>query len=124
MDEYSEVINGPTTYVEISRALHMSRVCAIGWTDGASTHHDILFAWRVEGPPRNRLMRGLRRDYLFVSVIGIGAFGFEVRVDDPLHPAYVAEKLNLADGSHTIIALTELVNEVMREMVHPAADRK
>ena len=63
-----------------------------------------------------RLQRGVKTTDLFVCIMSIGAFGFGVRGNEgsiPLHPNYVAGKLNFSDDA---VALTELLSNVRKNL--------
>lgn len=114
MDSWREVINGPQTINTIATlGVHYHIPVVIGWTDGRATHHDLLFAYSPQA--FGRLQGGLRGyGYLFVSVMRMGAFGFEVK-PGPLHPDYVAEKLHV--GGDTAFALAVLISGVMARII-------
>lgn len=42
-NKYNEVINGKETYKKIAKELLFRETIGIGWTDGESTHLDIIF---------------------------------------------------------------------------------
>ena len=112
-DEYGEIINGDLTYTEISKRLKEGQAVIIGWTDQEYTHLDLLFNY--EAYREGVLQRGLRGDELFVSIIGIGAFGFDVK-DRKIHSGYISEKLNIR-GEPTMNKLAELINEIVEELI-------
>ena len=112
--KYGEVINGNETYKDISEKL-ISGSVIIGWTDEGYTHLDILFNYKACRKIGNYLQRGLRGNELFVSIIGLGAFGFDVDKGEKA-PGYIAEKLNL-ERQPTIDKLGELINGVIKEIV-------
>jgi len=115
-DEYGEVVNGPATYEWVRDFMLMSQPIIIGWTDGAGSHHDILF---VFNPMTTFNLQGglTAAGELFVSVMRIGAWGFRTDRDgQDLHPNYVGEKLGMAGQSVTTIALTELINNVIEHI--------
>ncbi len=111
INEFNEAVNGKNTYVEIANKLNQGQSVIIGWTDEKSTHLDILFSYRVCKGSYNYLQRGLRGNELFVSIIGFGAFGFDVDIHD-VAPGYVEEKLNIRGVSK----LAELINEIKKLM--------
>lgn len=113
-DKYGEVINGNETYKDIAEEL-ISGSVIIGWTDEKHTHIDILFNYKACREVGNYLQRGLRGNELFVSIIGLGAFGFDVDKREKA-PGYIAEKLNLK-GQPTTDKLGELINGVIKEIV-------
>jgi len=113
-DKYGEIINGIHTYVEIADKLKNDGSVIIGWTDEKYTHLDILFTYGAYKENGNILQRGLRGNDLFVSIIGLGSFGFEVTKQEKAK-GYVAEKLNLK-GEPTLSKFTDLVNGVIKEL--------
>lgn len=116
-DEYCEVLNAPETYQDIARRLRIGDAVLIGWSEGV-THYDILFTHPVP-LIHGRIATGLwSQQLLFVSIMRIGAFGFETARDTDLDPEYVGEKLlNERYQNSTTIALTELINGVIKELV-------
>lgn len=77
-EQYGETINGKNTYKEIADRLIKGQAVIIGWTDEEYTHFDILFTYKVYKEIGSYLQRGLRGNELFVSIMSIGAFGFDV----------------------------------------------
>ena len=110
-DKYGEIINGNKTYLEIADALNAGTSVIIGWTDERYTHLDLLFGYMAyrEG----MLQRGLRGNELYVSIISLGAFGFDVK-DREIHEGYISEKLNV--HGETAEKLTELINGIINEL--------
>lgn len=113
-DIYDEIINGENTYREIANRLKHGQSVIIGWTDERSTHLDILFTYHIYKEYRNYLQRGLRGNELFVSIISIGAFGFNVN-NNQKYPEYIKEKLNLT-GEPTCEKLADLINGIIKEL--------
>ena len=113
VDNYEEIINGSYTYKGIATKLKEGESVIIGWTDEGYTHLDLLFNYKAY--KEGMLQRGLRGNKLYVSIIGLGAFGFDVK-DREIHEGYISEKLNI-HGEPTINKLTELINEVMKELI-------
>jgi hypothetical protein len=112
-DEYGVVANSPDTYRAAAEKLRTSGCVSLGWTDNASSHMDVLLAVPPQVGPSNRMDNSARK--LFVAVSGYGMFGFRRTRTDPLHPAYLAEKLGMR-YSVTTEALSDLVNGVMGEL--------
>ena len=112
-DKYEEIINGNKTYLEIADALKAGTSVIIGWTDERYTHLDLLFNYMAyrEG----MLQRGLRGNELYVSIISLGAFGFDVK-DREIHEGYISEKLNI-HGEPTVSKLAELINGIIKELI-------
>lgn len=107
-DEYGEVINHKQTYERIALALVNGRSVIIGWTDQNMTHYDILFNFKADR--HGYLQRGLNGRKLFVSIIGFGAFGFDL--DGPERVgSYISEKLNIQGSEDKI---NELINGVIK----------
>lgn len=109
---YDEVINGEHTYSEISKELKLGRSVIIGWTDDEFTHYDLLFNYNTH--KQGSLQRGLRGMELYVSVIGLGAFGFDVSNSDK-SAGYIAEKLNI-NGDDTTQKVAELINNIIKRL--------
>lgn len=109
-DDWREVMNSDQTYEEVARILRSGTPVVLGWTDGGGTHLDVLFAWRARqyGSLRGGLRAGTD---LFVSVMRIGAFGFEAPGNGPSHVNYISSKL----GS-TTDALADLINGVRQRL--------
>lgn len=112
-DEYGEIINGNDTIIKISKRLKEGQSVIIGWTDEEYTHLDLLFNFSTH--KEGMLQRGLRGNELFVSIISVGAFGFDVR-DREIHSGYISEKLNIY-GKPTITKLAELINGIIKELI-------
>lgn len=112
-DKYGEIINGNETYLEIANKLKEGQSVIIGWTDEKYTHLDLLFNYKTY--KRGMLQRGLRGNELYVSIIGLGAFGFDVK-DKEIHEGYISEKLNIR-GEPTVIKLAELINGIIKELI-------
>lgn len=113
-DIYDEIINGENTYKEIANRLKQGQAAIIGWTDEEYTHLDILFTYNVYKEQRNILQRGLRGNELFVSIMSVGAFGFNIN-NSKKYPGYIGEKLRLP-GETTRKKLTELINGIIKEL--------
>lgn len=109
-DEYGEVLNDLTTFEEIARQVQKLPVL-IGWTDNLGSHFDILFSFGISktGP----IQGGISPLDLFVSIMRVGAFGFEISHKDT-SPGYYAEKLGI--GGSTGEKLAELINGVKKEL--------
>ena len=112
-DEYGEIINGDDTVIEISKRLKEGQSVIIGWTDEKYTHLDLLFNYKTY--KEGMLQRGLRGNELYVSIISLGAFGFDVK-DREIHKGYISEKLNIR-GEPTVSKLAELINGVIKELI-------
>ena len=112
-DEYGEITSGYDTVTEISKRLKEGQAVIIGWTDEKHTHLDLLFNYNTY--KEGMLQRGLRGNELYVSIMSIGAFGFDVK-NRKIHSGYISEKLNI-HGEPTISKLTELINEIIKELI-------
>ena len=112
-DEYGEITNGYETVKEISKKLKEGQAVIIGWTDEKYTHLDLLFNYNTY--KEGMLQRGLRGNELYVSIMSIGAFGFDVK-DREIHSGYIAEKLNI-HGEPTTSKLAELINGIIKELI-------
>ena len=115
LDTWGEVINGPDTYLDLWSSILPGKAMLIGWTDGRGTHYDVSFvlgkysAGHIQRLHRTMVQQMEQSPILFVSILGVGAFGFAIGEDEALHPEYVAEKLNIG-GPPTAEALTVLLN--------------
>lgn len=112
-NEYGEIINGIETYKDIAKALFKDNAI-ISWTDEDMTRLDILFSYKATRESGNYLQRGLRGNELFVSIIGLGAFGFNVENGEKA-PGYIAQKLNIKEET-TVEKLGELINGIIKEL--------
>ena len=110
VDEWGTVFNCPENFNAIAQTI-IDYPVFIAWTDGNSTQYDILFTmvnrFNIIGP----VQRGLWDAELFVSIMGKGAFGFDMSSRGK-HPSYIAEKLHL-DNSSTTEKVAELINGVI-----------
>lgn len=113
IDDYGEIINGPYTYKGIANRLKEGESVIIGWTDEEYTHLDLLFNFKTY--KEGMLQRGLRGNELFVSIIGLSVFGFDVK-DREIHEGYISTKLNI-HGEPTVSKLAELINSVIKELI-------
>lgn len=112
--EYGEVVNDPESFKEIAEEIKGGGQCVFGWTDENGTHYDLLLSTQPQ-----YLGGGLQGGVsaytdLFVSVMRVGAFGFEIN-DLWKSPGYVAEKLRMASDVSTE-KLAELINGVISEL--------
>lgn len=112
-DEYKEVINGEGTYATIAEELFEDKAVLIGWTDQDSTHFDIFFKWKADVYGSN-IQGGVNKLDLFVSIMRLGAFGFDSEPEDT-HPGYVDEKLGGRLGT-SAKPLTDLINGVRKHL--------
>lgn len=116
-DEYGEVINGELTYEWVADELKMNGKAFIGWTDQNGTHFDILFTHWVN-LAGNNIQGGIKpHSDLFVSIMRVGAFGFE-NFDSETHPGYFEEKLATGRSlGSTAQPLADLINGVKKRLV-------
>lgn len=113
-DEFGEAINSLGTYKTIADLIRDGKSCIVGWTDQEGTHLDILFTYGASHIG-GMLQGGVRSTDLFVSVMRIGTFGFEIdRLDT--HPSYFGEKLKLGKNV-TTEKLADLINGVKGELL-------
>lgn len=111
-NRYGEVINGKETYKEIAKLLKESKTVGIGWTDCLSAHLDIIFKLGLD-VKEGFFQRGLRENYLFVSVISYTSYGFCVENGIKLG-GYIQEKLNMNDDCGDELA--NLINGIIGEL--------
>jgi hypothetical protein len=115
-DEYGEVINHEDTYNWIANDLTEGlKPVLVGWTDQNGTHLDILFTFWTKKYGTN-IQGGISPSDLFVSIMRVGAFGFEV-TDEGTHQSYYDEKLSGRFGTLGIECsdkLAELINGVRK----------
>ena len=109
VDEYGEVINGEDTYREIAKNLIKGESVGIGWTDGDSTHFDIIFTLGIK--KYGLFQRGIKANDLFVSIIDWSSYGF--KTDGVKLGGYIQEKLRLSNYDITGEKVKELVNGVI-----------
>lgn len=112
-DEYSEVTNSEETYSEIAAFLRATQNVFIGWTDEEGSHFDILFTYMPLGFGTHQ--GGVRPTDLFVSIMRVGSFGFEI-LNEMTNWVYYDEKLGNAFkfGETTGTKLAELINGVKK----------
>ena len=113
-EKYGEKKKKKNTYKEIADRLIKGQAVIIGWTDEEYTHFDILFTYKVYKEIGSYLQRGLRGNELFVSIMSLGAFGFDVN-NSKKSPGYIGEKLGL-NNCPTTEKLAELINAVIKEI--------
>ena len=113
INNYGEIINGAYSYKEVADRLNKGESVIIGWTDEKYTHLDLLFNYKTY--KEGLLQKGLRGNELFVSIISIGAFGFDVK-NREIHKGYISEKLNI-HGEPTVSKLGELINGIIKELI-------
>lgn len=93
----------------------------IAWSEGRGTQFDISFTHiknnlgGIQGGIRNI------RNHLFVSIMQVGAFAFEIDDDYQLECDYVSKRLHVGwidpEPNVTLVALTELINGVIQQII-------
>lgn len=111
LNMYGEVENSKKNYKDIASILSKNRTIGIGWTDGKDLHFDILFKYGLDYKI-GTFQRGIRSDYLFISIIGWTSYGF--RADSLKDSSYIIEKLGI-DGKAGE-KLAELINGIIEEL--------
>jgi len=118
-DSYGTIVNGENidTFEWAAEMLSTFGSVIFAWTDQEGTQLDILLTYKTGFSPSNisLLQDGVRHNDLFVSIMRMGSFGFEISHDDTF-PSYYAEKLGLG-GEATAEKLAVLLNGIKRELV-------
>ena len=109
---YGEIINGKSTYKMIADLLSIGETIGIGWTDELDTHLDIIFKLGLD-VKEGYFQRGLRENYLYVSVISFTSFGFCVENGIKIG-GYIQEKLKMNNKCGDKLA--ELINGIIGEL--------
>lgn len=110
-DIYNEVINGTQTFQILAKKLSEGQTVGIGWTDEDNTHLDIIFKCGLDTKCGN-FQRGIRQNYLFVSIIDHTSYGF---VPDSIKKgSYIQEKLRMNNSCGD--KLKELINGIIKEL--------
>ena len=91
--------------------LKEDKTMGIGWTDEIYTHFDIIFKLGLSNKC-GIFQRGIKQDYLFVSIIDHTSYGF--RADTIKDVGYIQEKLRM--NNETGEKLAELINGIIIEM--------
>ena len=115
-DEYDVLVNAKVTYQGLAELLNEKMSIVFPWTDGEGTQYDILLSRPVS---LGKLSRGLKGTDLFVTIMSLGAFGFELH-KNPIYPGYYSEKLNVGMG--TSEQLAKLINGVRKYLLTPNAE--
>lgn len=118
-DNYFVALNDPETYKVIARILMRSTSFLFSWTPfvGSKSQYMILLVKGADYEHENRqnLQRGLQPEDLFVTIFGLGSFGFAIyNRNSNLHGSYVAEKLNVPETEKDYVA--ELLSGILREL--------
>ena len=109
VNNYGEVINGKDTYEIIAEGIRLGKTVGIGWTDEIYTHLDIIFKLGLDIKSGN-FQRGIRSNYLFVSILDHTSYGFCVENGTKLG-GYIQEKLRMQDECGDKLA--ELINGII-----------
>jgi len=115
-DEYKTIINDQENYKDIAKQLVEGEGAVLfAWTDGQGTQFDILLAICPDVIFENDILiqGGVKSSDLFVSVMRIGSFGFNL--DTESHPNYYAEKLGIGTGE-TANKFAEFINSIKKEI--------
>lgn len=134
-----EIINGPGTYKAIAEYLKKGKGSVlIGWTDEHYTHYDILFTYTAMAALSQALngvflttedengkedfeflsgsfQGGIRPSDLFISIMRVGSFGFEINGRDT-DPDYYEEKFRFKFGDESKQKVADLFNGVRKEL--------
>lgn len=97
INEDSLVVNSKGTYENIAEYLYDSSTAIFGWTN-ISLYNEVSLTILINYVPvkicHSRLTKEVERANLFVSIIGFGAYGFNLS-NKKLEPSYIADKLNI-----------------------------
>lgn len=107
-NEYEEITNGEKTYKDIAELLKKGETVGIGWTDEEYTHLDIVFKYGINKV--NGFQRGIKENYLFVSIIDHTSYAFSVSNGIKLG-GYIQEKLRMHETTGD--KLSELINGII-----------
>lgn len=108
-DNYGEITNGEQTYESIAKLLLKGETVGIGWTDEEDTHFDIIFKLGLD-TKCGYFQRGIRTNYLFVSIIDHTSYAFCVE-NGVKHGTYIQEKLRM--NNYTGDKLAQLINGII-----------
>ena len=119
LDEYGEFLACPENIESVVDKLLATGSVLIGWSDGEATHYDVLLNYIVDFYPENRVsfQRGIHYNDLFVSVIGRGAFGFDIEEDCYLSPYYFEEKMNI-DSPELAAFISDVITNIYQKEHH------
>ena len=132
MNGYNEIINSEEVYMAIAKNLKTDKAVLIGWSDEKMTHFDILFTYQPIADVRQILngtmigdeflsgsfQGGICPSDLFVSIMRVGCFGFDVKHTNT-NSGYYDEKLSgrLQIGKTTSEKLAELINGIKKNLI-------
>ncbi len=112
-DKYGVIFNNKNNYKAIAQLILDVGPTLISWTDREGSQLDILFNL-IYFPLVGPIQGGLQQDYLYVSIMHLGAFGFKIEKADTTSN-YYSEKLRVGTGS-TVEELTKFLNGIRREL--------
>lgn len=122
IDTYCEITNSQQTYHCIAYSACLNPIL-IGWTDGNGSHYDILFTYQPYCPNQSNIQSGLKKDYLFVSIIHGSCYGFEIKPNAYLSARYISEKLGVNEAPELSALLTGVVKRIYElENAHKTHD--
>ena len=97
INEDNLVVNGKGTYENIAEYLYDFNTAIFGWTN-ISLYNKVPLTILINYAPakicHSRLTKEVEKSNLFVSIIGFGAYGFNLS-NKKLEPSYIADKLNI-----------------------------
>ena len=122
MDEFGTLINGDKTYAMLGDVIRgtteeESAGAVFAWSDERGTQYDFIMTQGPSYQPDNsKLLQGgvSPESDLFVSIMRIGAFSFDITAESKTNGNYVAEKLGLSVGS-TADKVAELINGIIKD---------
>ena len=111
-NDWGEIVNHLGTYKDIAKWILLEGKCIIGWSDDKYDHRDIMFTLcpKYLG---GGLQRGLKENYLYVSIIDDCCMGFIINKDTK--EGYIREKMHLHDNNCDN-KLGHLINEVIKNL--------
>lgn len=113
IDEYGILKTSSESCAIIASLINNNGRLLVSWTDEEGTQLDILFTTLDQriSHPLAQPQGGIKSDYLFVSIMRMGAFAFEINKSFT-HPNTYAEKLGVDYGGVTANKLADLINGV------------
>lgn len=111
MDKYNCVITTNDNIKQIAKTVY-SQHQIFTWEDDSNCY-TIILNYKPTKPLFNPLTQGLKQNYLYVSIISMGSFGFKIN-DNSISKKYYEEKLrgNLPDK------LIELLEGIRKELFY------
>lgn len=110
LDEYNCVITTHKNIKEITKEILKNKSIIFTW-ENDSDCYTVILNYPLNKPMFNSLTRGLKPNNLFISIIGIGCFGFRIGEDD-IYKTYYQEKLHMNVPKELI----ELFNGIRKEL--------